>query len=317
MSKRNHIKGNLRRSDFIRAVITDTAPYEVPIVISNDGLYRNLAGRATASAQLAEIIERLVCADDDSYTIPYRYKISKDAKSSRQLSLVHPRNQFKICKFYQDYETLITYHCSMGSFSIRRPFKTGSTFFFRSPMADVNKYKHNRVDTSELDLFARNPASFFSYDGVDRLYKFFVSDEYGQLEKKYPHMLLMDVSKCFSSVYTHSMPWALKGTQHSKDNVKAASFGNDFDRLMQKMNFNETNGICVGPELSRIFAEIILAAVDAKVEAQLGLLNLKHGQDYDCRRYVDDYMVFCDTRENADRIRSVISDCLGAFNSLE
>jgi hypothetical protein len=223
MSKRKHIKGNLRRSDFIRAVITDTAPYEIPLIISNDGFYRNLVERSSASPPLADIIEKLIGSASDKYTIPYRYKISKDTKSSRQLSLLHPSNQFKICHFYQKFETLITYYCSKGSFSIRRPYKTGSTFFFKSPFADANKYKNNRVDTSELDLFARNPASFFSYDGVDRLYKFFISDDYGQLEKKYPNMLLMDVSKCFSSVYTHSIAWALKGTQHSKDNVNLLS----------------------------------------------------------------------------------------------
>lgn len=314
MNKRTHVKGNLRRSDFLRAVITDTAPYEVPIVISNDGFYRNLANRQSASAPLAELIDKLVLSTDDSYTIPYRYKISKDAKSARQLSLIHPSNQFRASQFYKKYETLITYYCSVSNFSIRRPFKAGSTFFFKSSLADINKYKHNRVDTADLDLFARNPASFFSYDGVDRLYKFFNSPEYGRLEKKYPHMLLMDVSKCFSSIYTHSIAWAVKGTQHSKDNVKAAGFGNDFDRLMQKMNFNETNGICVGPEISRIFAEIILGTVDAKVETRLKVLKLVHGRDYDCRRYVDDYIVFCDSEKNAARIQSVISDCLGEFN---
>jgi len=75
----------------------------------------------------------------------------------------------------------------------------------------MNQYKNNRVDTNDIDLFVRNPASFFSYSGVDRLYKFFSSNEFFRLEKKFPHMMLMDVSKCFSSIYTHSVSWAIKG----------------------------------------------------------------------------------------------------------
>lgn len=43
------------------------------------------------------------------------------------------------------------------------------------------------------------------------------------------------------------------------------SFGSKFDSLMQRMNYNETNGILIGPEVSRIFSEIILQAVDAEV----------------------------------------------------
>ena len=38
---------------------------------------------------------------------------------------------------------------------------------------------------------------------------------------------------------------------------------------MQRLNYNETNGIVIGPEFSRIFAEIILQRVDKEVEKAL------------------------------------------------
>ncbi|EXS67912.1 hypothetical protein BF95_26490 [Sphingobium sp. Ant17] len=53
--------------------------------------------------------------------------------------------------------------------------------------------------------------------------------------------------------------------QTAKDNTNSTGFANEFDRLMQSMNYNETNGICVGPEISRVFAEIIFSEVDRRI----------------------------------------------------
>ncbi|MEQ9595594.1 MAG: antiviral reverse transcriptase Drt3b [Parvibaculum sp.] len=311
---RRYIKGNLRRSDHLRTLLTDTSPYEVPIIVSNDGFYRNLLDRSKFSPALRELIESFVIKNEPRYTVPYRYKIEKDSTSTRQLSLIHPTSQYRVVEFYQRYAPLVIYYSSIGRFSLRRPVRPGSTFFFRSDISDLNQYKNNQIDTESVERLTRNPASYFAYSGVSRLYKFFASSEFLRLEKKYSQMALLDVTKCFSSIYTHSISWAVKGAQHSKDNVNARSFGNDFDKLMQKMNFNETNGICVGPELSRIFAEIILNAIDALISEQAYEAGLVAGRDYDCRRYVDDFIVFADNKETFDIVRRIIADALGVYN---
>ncbi len=56
----------------------------------------------------------------------------------------------------------------------------------------------------------------------------------------------MDISKCFHHIYTHSMSWAVKGKNFSKNYVNADTFDGGFDKLMQLMNYNETNGILIG-----------------------------------------------------------------------
>lgn len=314
MSKRRYIKGSLRKGDFLRALLTDTAPYELPVIISNDGFYRNLAEIEVASNSLREFIQAFVINGEQHYTVPYRFNISKDKTNRRQLSLIHPKAQYKIATFYEKYETLICYYCSLSPTSIRRPAKVGSTFFFRSQNEDINRYKNNRVDTTDIDLFIRNPASYFSYAGVDRLHKFFSSSDFMRLEKKYPLMRLADISKCFSSIYTHSVSWAVKSAQHSKDNKNAASFGNDFDKLMQKMNFNETNGICIGPELSRVFAEVILSAIDIKVINRCKMHGLYIGKEFEYRRYVDDFIIFASDDRTIAALYSIIEDCLVEYN---
>lgn len=66
---------------------------------------------------------------------------------------------------------------------------------------------------------------------------------------------------------------------------------------MQRMNYNETNGIVIGPEFSRIFAEVILQQVDNNVLSKLAHKKIYNNVDYQCFRYVDDYFFFYNNDE--------------------
>jgi len=314
MSKQKYIKGNLKRSDYLRSVLTDTSPYEVPLIVSNDGLYMNLSNPGRFNGDNAKIIDYLINDNSSRYTIPYRYTVTKDNTSVRRLSLIHPASQISMADFYRKYDSLISYFSSLSPFSIRHPRKVGSSFFFATPIADANKYRNNKIDTTDVDKFVRNPASYFAYAGFDRLYKFYASSAFVRLEKKYPLMSLMDISKCFDSIYSHSLSWAVKSAENSKENTSASSFGNDFDKLMQKSNYNETNGICIGPEISRVFAEIILQRVDLDILIEAKREGILFGRDFECKRYVDDYIVFCKSEETQRKLTTIVSHCLSQFN---
>ncbi|WP_428405981.1 antiviral reverse transcriptase Drt3b [Methylobacterium sp.] len=304
MAKRITIKGNIKKDDFYRAVITDTSPFEVPLIFSNDGLYKNCSKRDEVKSHLAHLIAAVF--KNESFTVPYRYNIVKNSKSSRQLSLLHPSVQIETCDFYRDYEDLICYYCTQSAFTIRAPRKTGSIFYFSSPIADKNKYKNSYIDTVEIDKLVKNPASYFAYRGYDRLHKFFNSPDFLRLEKKFCFMISLDVSKCFDSIYTHSIAWALKDINTAKENIWATHFGSRFDSLMQRMNYNETNGICIGAEISRIFAEIILGRVDRSVETRLFEKGLRLNADYEVKRYVDNFYIFCNDEQVASLVQSFI-----------
>lgn len=103
----------------------------------------------------------------------------------------------------------------------------------------------------------------------------------------------MDVQNCFDSIYTHSIAWAINGgVDIYKDTFEGkcdGSVGVLWDKMMQEMNYNETNGIVIGPECSRIFAEVIMQYVDQMVEQQLLIKGYRNKVDYECYRYVDDY----------------------------
>ncbi len=314
MRRRRYIRANFLPDDVDRVVTTDTAPYEVPIVFSNDGFYKNLRARHLGSAEKKETISAIIEQNEKNYTMPFRYSVVKTSTSFRQLSLPHPASQFRVSKFYGRYQDLICYYASRSPYSIRYPKSRGKRYFFRVSISDEHKYKSNHITTDDIDALVRNPASFFSYSGYDRLYRFFKSPDHVRLEKKYRIMHSVDVSKCFSSIYTHSIAWALKDIRTAKESTSAITFGNQFDTLMQKMNFNETNGICIGPEVSRIFAEIILGRVDQDVEASLEKKGLFNKKEYEIRRYVDDFLIFTNEHKHVETISKQISLCLSRFN---
>jgi hypothetical protein len=172
------------------------------------------------------------------------------------------------------------------------------------------------VEEIHLDALMRYSSSYFSYRGYDRLYKFFNSSAYLKLEKNFTHLKTFDVTKCFESLYTHSISWATKEKVFVKHNVMTGgTFGQKFDTLMQRANYNETNGILIGPEISRIFAEIIFQEIDCNainsIKEKCGFIN---GVDYALRRYVDDIFVFAKTEKVTEKVFEIYSDELGKFN---
>lgn len=315
MPRKRKLKIKLNRADKWRVVLTDTSPEEVPIIVSNDGLYKNLHSQDGKSVHFKKLMEAIVLTTDNKdHTIPLRYNIVKDARSVRTLSLLHPKGQVMLANFYEKYEELICEYASGSPFSIRAPKKIGGSFYVPSPLQDRNLYKNASVDTIEIDKLVRNPASYFAYSGYGMLYQFFSSNDHIRLEKKFRYQLSLDVSKCFDSIYTHSMAWATKSKAEAKENTFALTFGNQFDKVMQRLNHNETSGICIGPETSRIFAEIILAKVDQNARLSLESQDIRDGVDYECRRYVDNYYVFANSVTIAEQVEHEIALALREYN---
>ncbi|MDB5595655.1 MAG: hypothetical protein JWM36_2616 [Hyphomicrobiales bacterium] len=313
MRKRIISKANIHKSDYLRALVSDTLPGDIPIIVSNDGFYKNLKRDTLGDPHRQEFIEK-VMSPLRPYTAPYRFNVLRGGAGTRRLSLTHPSAQYAVARFYETFSNLICYYCRKSPASIRSPEKVGSLFFVRGPASEKNKLKGAGIDTTDIETSVSNPASFFSYRGYDRAYKFFSSTDYMRLEKRYTVMHFADVAKCFSSIYTHTLFWAVADVQTAKDNTKSNSFSNQFDRLMQSMNFNETNGICVGAEVSRVFAELILSEVDLRIVEKMGNHNLQHRVHYEFKRYVDDYYLFAENEHAGSRLLAAVSLALSEFN---
>jgi len=113
-----------------------------------------------------------------------------------------------------------------------------------------------------------------------------------------------DITRFYPSIYTHSIAWAAYG----KDRVKRqmgyynGSLADRLDVLVRSCNRNQTIGIPIGPETSRIIAEVISARIDEgftnkRCELPEGAVD----------RLQDDWVVGVDTLEEAEKILSLIS----------
>jgi hypothetical protein len=286
----------------LRALLTDTLPYEVPVVFSNDRLYRTL-GTARTSEELNKAIDKINREPRD-YTIPYSYNIRKNRLNFTTLGIIHPLMQIRIARFYTLHSHALLSSCSKSDFSLRKPYAVAQRFT-DLPIRDQSSASKSGVVHETPDLLDHDVShviSFFMYERYNLLGKFIESSEFVELEKRFARLRVLDISKCFFNIYTHSITWAVKDKAFAKQHRNAYSFEGEFDSLMQKANYSETNGIVIGPEASRIFAEIILQDVDFRLKEALLLNNLQYGSDYTLRRYVDDYYIFANSDEQLDRV---------------
>lgn len=295
---------HLNKSFAYRSLLTDTLPYEVPVIFSNDRFHASLS--APPVGPLEPIMAKLL-EQGGRYTVPYNYTIAKDNKRKRTLSIVHPLAQRAMSEFYELHSGGMLSHCARGRFSLRKPVALASPFT-KEVVGEHDRAKSGipqlLAEAGEADM--SHMTSYFAYGKYNLLGKFIASREYIRLEIRYAMMRQIDISKCFYNIYTHSVTWAVKSKEFGKDQRDTYSFEGAFDKLMQKCNYNETNGIVVGPEFSRIFAEIIFQDIDERVESELNSSGLRSGLEYDIRRYVDDYFVFSSNEIILDRVESCL-----------
>lgn len=313
-------KVKINKDDKNRVLLTEVLPYEVPMIFSNEGFYSIVSNKQHET--LLRRIKELSPANTDNegrkWSIPFNFEIGKTlGGDTRMLSVMHPVNQLDFVELYEKYNSLMLHLCSKSPISLRRISKVAR--FYYSPNFVFNEDEHKNaeveVEPEFLDEETKYIKSYFTYKPIDLIYKFYDKMEFRRLEQRFNYIMTFDISKCFYHIYTHSITWAVKDKASSKRNARAKSFENDFDKIMQQSNYNETNGIVVGPEISRIFAEIILQRIDIDTITILrnNPISLKYGVDYEVRRYVDDYFVFANDERNLQKIKEVFQDKLSYY----
>ncbi|RYZ79321.1 MAG: RNA-directed DNA polymerase, partial [Proteobacteria bacterium] len=292
-----------------RTLLSETLPFEVPVIFSNDRFFFSSSNQIRGR-DVAHLLERL--RPRSNYSLPYNYRISKGNDRYTTLSVIHPLNQLAVADFYEANSRAMIAACAKSPFSLRRPAEVASTLSpSRMNPADPQRHgiAHLEVDEDETDV--SHYVTYYKYRRYNLINRFFDSPELTRMEKRFNHMRTLDISKCFQNIYTHSESWAVKDKPYAKRHTTHYSFEGEFDRLMQRMNYNETAGIVIGPEVSRIFAEIILQSADKEIYRRLrDECELQEGKHYSVRRYVDDYFLFGHNEKDIRTITRVISETL-------
>ena len=127
-------------------------------------------------------------------------------------------------------------------------------------------------------------------------------------------LLRTDIKNFYPSIYTHSISWAFhtKKTIRTKGNRADYStfLGLKLDKLFQYANDGCTNGVPIGPAISDLISEVILAAVDKECSLELA----SHGIEFLGVRFKDDYRFLCNTKEDAHKIIKTLQAKMKEYN---
>jgi hypothetical protein len=325
-----------------RVILSDILPFETPVTFSNRHFYQFLIkNKIQADGNrinwelrddvLTEILlllfgisksylqpdKKSISLKTSKPTIPFKFNVSHKESDFRTLTVTHPRNQLFMVEFYEKYKDLILYYSSQSPFSLRRPFRVAKFTYWKD-----KTHFNNLADNADLDTIEENDKeyehlrTYFKYKDYSNIHKFFESYKYHRCEKKYNKMHKIDISKCFDSIYTHSLSWAIFNKEIVKELLKtsADTFSGVFDSVMQDLNYGETNGIVIGPEYSRIFAELILQRIDRNIVSVLKDEGYYFKKDYEIYRYVDDFFIFYNHEICKEKILKTIKVELNKFN---
>lgn len=125
----------------------------------------------------------------------------------------------------------------------------------------------------------------------------------------YNYIYETDIANCYSSIYTHSITWALHGKKVSKQLLQRGKLkdclGDTIDDLIQEMSYRQTNGIPQGSLLMDFIAEMVLGYMDKQLEKAIKKQNITQ---YYIIRFRDDYRIFVNTQEDGQQILKCLAD---------
>ncbi len=120
--------------------------------------------------------------------------------------------------------------------------------------------------------------------------------------KKY--VIHADISTCFPSIYTHSIPWALKGKLYAKSHQGDAEWFNKIDKACRNIRSGETHGLMIGPHASNLLSEIILIVVDRTL----------YEKGWQFIRTIDDFSCYVADHKEAEMFLADLNEALREFD---
>lgn len=128
-----------------------------------------------------------------------------------------------------------------------------------------------------------------------------------ELALNFEYVLHTDISDCYGSIYTHSIPWALHTKPIAKADRNKSLLGNVIDDNLRNMTYGQTNGIPQGSVLMDFIAEIVLGYADLELSQKINEVKIK---DYQIIRYRDDYRIFSNNPQDAELITKLLTEIL-------
>lgn len=189
------------------------------------------------------------------------FHLTRNNNAPRIIEIPHPISYYRLCnKIRKNWNEII------------------------KKIGEIDDYVDRSMVIPKPNNLNKRLVSMLSYN-KNRDEKFLILDK----SFKARYYVHADITNCYPSIYSHSVPWALVGHQEAKDNMDDKSkWYNKLDFAIRSMQRNETVGIAIGPDTSSVISELILTRVDK------ALLEYKY------LRYIDDYKCYCNSKEEAE-----------------
>ena len=176
------------KHDYLRVILTEVLPYEVPITFLNEGLYFYLKQYKITPQDVDKDSHLFIRSflDYSDYTKPYNYRINKNSNSKRLLSVPHPSIQRQISDFYEKYDSVITGLCSKSPVSLRAPSHVASRYYEKELAIYEKSVEEKNVETESggFENTSVYASSYFTYRKYNFLYKFYDSYESHRIASK-------------------------------------------------------------------------------------------------------------------------------------
>lgn len=288
-------------------ILTDLLPVEISELFSFCELYSFLLKKENQKI-ISHIVSKLKNAKiehpilDSSWSAhPLKYSIMKGNSSTREMSLIHPLSALNVLFFIEIYQKEIlhffeTHHV----FSIRYHIKD-TNLFYKEKSKKTIQYFHNQISRVGKKAIQQT-GRYFKIIQFESINSFTDSENWRMSNFRYKYYAKIDYKSCFDSIYTHAFKWIIERNTIDSKSAYNSHLMLAIDRILQNINGQSSNGILVGPEFSRMIAEILLQHIDVQVYQTLERAKIIHESDYVVFRYVDDIYVFGNQPDIIDKI---------------
>ncbi len=297
-------------------ILTDTLPVEISELFSFSQFYNFLLNKEQQK-QIKLITEKLkqTCALSNKKMFenkwsakPLKYKILKGTDSYREMSIINPFSALNLFFFMECYQKdILNFFEKEHCFSIRY-HKKNTDLYYKSKRGKSLEYFQAQATSVDKGAIQQN-GNYFRIAPFESINAFSDSRIWRLCNFKYKVYAKMDYKSCFDSIYTHAYSWIIERNVIDAKNAQNSHLFITIDRLLQNINGRSSNGIVVGPEFSRMIAEIILQQIDKEVMFELSKDGIRFKKDYIVFRYVDDIFVFANEQSTLNKVIEKFKYC--------
>ena len=288
---------NIERNK-IDYLLTDIMPVEVSELFSYGKFYEFLLkNKKEVEIIIKSLVGTKAKGDEIMFngglwaSAPLKYNILKGVDGVREINLAQPISALNLYFFIECYQKeILSYLGANNCFSLRYHKKNNDLFYKRRSNKQTEYFAKTSKKIEKSIL--QQTGAYFKIHKFNSVSSFTNSKIWQQCNFKYRYFAKVDYKSCFDSIYTHTYKWIIERDTIDSKEAKNSNLFITIDRVLQNINGKSSNGIIVGPEASRMIAEILLQHIDKETLQELQAKGFRLSKDFRIFRYVDDIYIF-------------------------